>query len=205
LEDHHTVTSLEALETLYGQPSKRADLKVNDFLDKHSRAFIKVSTFVVLATCNREMHTDCSPRGDEAGFVHVLDGKTLLLPDRKGNNRTDSLKNIVVNPSVSLLFFVPNVYETFRVNGTAVISVDPVLLSRCVVQEKAPTTVLTVQEAYIHCSRALHRSNLWNPEVHTAAKNVPSIGTMLEAHTGGEVRAKSYDAYAKENVSETLY
>ena len=206
MNSQHTVTSLGALESLYGQPSKRATLKVNDSLDEHSQAFIKASPFVVLATCNLTMNTDCSPRGDKAGFVHALDSKTLLLPDRRGNKRTDSLKNIIVNPSVSLLFFVPNVHETFRVNGTAIVSVDPALLSRFVVQEKAPITVLviTVQEAYVHCSRALHRSELWNPELHAAAA-IPSVGTMLAAHTRGDVEAKDYDMYVKENTLKTLY
>ncbi len=150
---------------------------------------------------------DNSPRGDVAGFVQVADDHTLLIPDRRGNNRLDTLRNLVRNPKIGLLFLVPGVREMFRVNGEAAISRDPALTERFSVQGKAPRTVVVVRvkEAYIHCSRALIRADLWNPAKFAAPNAVPSMGTIMAAHTGGFVDAQAFDEEAKERIPVTLY
>ena len=206
MDDRHAITSLDALHGLYDAPSERVRLKQIDRLDEHCRAFIAASPFLILATCGTS-GADGSPRGDRPGFVEVADDTTLLLPDRRGNNRIDSLRNIVENPAVGLIFLVPGVHETFRVNGRARISTDPALLARFAVDGKAPKTVLviTVQEAFIQCARALVRSDLWNPARHVRREDLPSIGTILAAHTGGKVDAAAYDAEAAVTMPKTLY
>ncbi len=206
MHDHHTVTSIAALDLLYDAPSERAVLKQRDRIDGHLRAFIAASPFVLLATCG-PAGADCSPRGDAPGFVAVADDTTLLLPDRRGNNRLDSLRNIVANPAVGLLFVVPGVDETVRVNGRGTLSTDPALLARFAVGGRPPTTVLVVavEEAFMQCSRALVRSDLWNPARHVRRADLPSAGTMLAAHTGGKVDAAAYDAVQPETVAKTLY
>jgi len=206
LDDPHTLTSLGALQALYDPPSERVRLKQIDRLDAHCRAFIAASPFLILAT-GGAAGADCSPRGDRPGFVVVEDDVTLLLPDRRGNNRIDSLKNVVENPAVGLIFLVPGVHETLRVNGRARISVDPALLAPFAVDGKEPKTVLvvTVQEAFIQCARALVRSDLWNPAGHVRRADLPSLRTVLAAHTGGLVDAAAYDAEAESMVPRTLY
>ena len=205
--DLHTITTLDQLAQLYDPPSERAVRKQIDRLDEHSRAFIAASPFLLLATCGPTTGADCSPRGDRPGFVQIPDDKTLLVPDRRGNNRTDSLRNIVQNPAVGLLFLVPGVTEAFRVNGRARISADPALLDRFAVDDKPPRTVLvvTVDEAFMHCSRALLRADLWNPARHVARATLPSAGTMLAAHTRGAVDAAEYDTFNAETLAKTLY
>lgn len=212
MDDPHAVASVDELARLYDAPSERAVLKQLDRLDGHARAFIAASPFVLLATCGRSADgraagADCSPRGDRPGFVQVAGDRTLLLPDRRGNNRLDSLRNIVANPAVGLLFLVPGVNETFRVNGRGTLSADPALLDRFAVGGKAPTTVLVVavEEAFMQCSRALVRSELWDPSRHVARTDLPSAGTMLAAHTRGKVDAAAYDAANAETVREMLY
>ena len=150
---------------------------------------------------------DVSPRGDVAGFVKVADDHTLLIADRRGNNRLDSLRNLVRNPAVGLLFLAPGVTETFRVNGEAVLSRDPALTGQFVHQGKTPKTVLvvTVREAYVHCGRALVRADLWNPEKYAKPGDVPTFGMMLEAHTRGFVEARAVDEELKTRLPATLY
>lgn len=199
--------STEELEKLYGEPHERSVLKIRDCLDEHSRAFIEAAPFVVLATSDAAGNLDCSPRGDAAGFVRVSDEKTLLIPDWRGNNRIDSLKNIIENPQIALLFFVPKINETFRVNGTAQISVAPDLLEQFTVEGKTPKTVLivTVREAFVQCSRALVRARLWHPEKHSSAENVPTMGKILAANMNGKFDADEYDRELPERVKKTLY
>jgi PPOX class probable FMN-dependent enzyme len=201
----HLIHNELELSELYGPPLERSVRKQLDHLDEHSRAFIAASPFLVIGT--RGEVADNSPRGDVPGFVQVADDHTLLIPDRRGNNRLDTLRNILRNPSVGLLFLVPGVNESFRVNGEGVISRDPALLERFVVDGKAPRTVLvvTVKEAYVHCSRALLRAGLWNPEKFAKPGSVPSFGTMMAAHTCGFVDAKTVDDDAKVRMPLTLY
>lgn len=206
MNDHHFLTTLDQLAALYGSPNERSAKKEIYHLDEHCRALIAASPFVLLATSGNES-ADCSPRGDPPGFVKVLDDHTLLIPDRKGNNRVDSLKNIIENPLVGLLFMIPGVNETLRVNGSARISVDPTLCESLTIEGKIPTTVLvvTVMEAFIQCSRALVRSDLWNPEGFVPRETLPSTGTILAAHTGIHLDVAAYDDGIEATVRKTLY
>ena len=194
------------LSELYGSPLERSLRKQIDRLDDYCRAFIAASPLVIIGTQGGPA-ADNSPRGDLPGFVKVADDHTLLIPDRRGNNRLDTLRNIVRNPSIGLLFLVPGVHDTFRVNGEAVISRDPALAEQFSMQGKAPRTVIVVKvkEAYVQCSRALVRADIWNPAKHAEAGRVPSMGTMLAAHTGGFVDARAFDEEAKVRVPATLY
>lgn len=206
INTQHHITSLAQLTELYDQPSERVLLKQLDQLDAYCRTIIAASPFLILATCG-PTGLDCSPRGDFPGFVEVADNKTLLLPDRRGNNRLDSLKNIVQNPVVGLIFLIPGLHETFRVNGRAQISTDPELLSHFEIDGKRPRTVLviTVEEAFMQCARALLRSDLWNPEKHISRTDLPSIGTIMAAHTKGNVDAQQYDEQIRPLMPGTLY
>jgi uncharacterized protein len=199
----HNVADLAAL---YDEPLERSVRKQLDHLDEYCRAFIAASPMVIVGTQAGGV-ADNSPRGDVPGFVKIIDDQTLLIPDRRGNNRLDTLKNLARNPAIGLLFFVPGINETFRVNGDAVISRDPALTNQFEMQGKTPHTVIIVKvkEAYIHCSRALVRSDLWNPAKFADRASVPSMGTMLAKHTCGFVDAQTFDEEAKVRVPVTLY
>jgi PPOX class probable FMN-dependent enzyme len=205
-DEARLVRDAEALRSLYGPPLERSLRKQMDRLDSHCRAFIARSPFLLLATATTE-GIDCSPRGDKPGFVQVADDTTLLIPDRRGNNRVDSLLNIVANPVVGMLFLIPGIAETLRVNGTALLSCDPSLTARFAVDGKEPKTILIVEtkEVYVQCSRALVRSDIWNPETFAERCSVPSMGTMLAAHTRGFVDAQAFDEEARTRVPVTLY
>ena len=193
------------LAALYPPALERSVRKQMDHLDDHCRAFIAASPMLIMGT--QSGTADNSPRGDVPGFVKVADDHTLLIPDRRGNNRLDSLRNLVKNPAVGLLFLIPGVNESFRVNGEAVISRDPALTEQFVMQGQAPRTVIVVKvkESYIQCSRALVRSDLWNPAKHAAPGSLPSMGTVMAKHTCGFVDAKAFDEEAKVRVPATLY
>ena len=201
------VRSIGELAALYDEPIERAVRKQLDRLDEHCRAFIAASPLIMIGTQSAAAVADNSPRGDRPGFVKVADDRTLLIPDRRGNNRLDTLKNIVENPAVGLVFLVPGVLETFRVNGEAVISRDPELLAQFSVDGKLPRTVLvvSVKEAYIHCSKALVRADIWNPARYDAPRTVPSFGTMMAAHTCGLVNGPALDEDLKTRIPATLY
>jgi PPOX class probable FMN-dependent enzyme len=175
-----TVTSVEGLATLYAQPTERAVKNELDHVNAAGRAFIAASPFLVLATGSRQGLV-CSPKGDRPGFVEVSDdGRTLLIPDRRGNNRIDGLKNIVEDPRIGLIFFVPGANETYRVNGRAQIGVDADLKRRFTVNGKEPATVMvvTVEQTFLHCPKALVRSNLWRAGARrSASRRSPSVGT----------------------------
>jgi len=202
----HTVTSIEQLETLYGHPSGAAVLKEIDHINAEYRAFIEAAPFFALSTCGPE-GVDCSPRGDEPGFVRVADEKTLMIPDRRGNNRVDSLRNIVRDPRVSLLFLIPGIGETIRVIGRATISADPALLESFVFAGKTPRSVLvvTVESVYFQCSKAIIRSKLWDPSRLVDRKSLPSNGTVLAAITKGEMGGEEYDRAYPERLKSTIY
>ena len=202
-----TVRSVSELAALYDEPIERAVQKQLDRLDQHCRAFIAASPLIMIGTQSAAGVADNSPRGDRPGFVRVADDHTLLIPDRRGNNRLDTLKNIVENPAVGLVFLVPGVVETFRVNGEAVISGDPELLAQFAVDGKLPRTVLVVKvkEAYVHCSKALVRADVWNPARYAAPGTVPSFGTMMAAHTCGLVDGPALDEDLKTRIPATLY
>ncbi|MFI4995417.1 MAG: pyridoxamine 5'-phosphate oxidase family protein [Hyphomicrobiales bacterium] len=198
--------SIEELENLYGHPKGGAVLKEISFLNPHYRAFVEASPFVVLASAGPD-GLDCSPKGDAPGFVRILDDHRLALPDRPGNNRIDNLRNIVVDPRVALLFMVPGVGETLRVNGRAVISTEAELLASFAVQGKAPRTVIvvTVEAAYIHCSKALMRSKLWDASRRLERSMLPSLGEMLALISADAIDAKAYDRDLPGRLESTLY
>lgn len=180
------IVDAAALRALYGEPSIRAASKVLSRLDAHCRAFIGLSPFCVLATAAADGSADCSPKGDAPGFVRVLDDETLLIPDRPGNNRVDSMSNVVENPNVGLIFFVPGMNETLRINGKAGITTDGALLEPLSVNGKRPRTglVVKVEEAFLHCAKALMRSKLWDPERRIDRESFPSLGRILADQTG---------------------
>ncbi|WP_181705916.1 pyridoxamine 5'-phosphate oxidase family protein [Chthonobacter rhizosphaerae] len=175
------IETRDALRALYGPAGARSAMKQLPALDAHCRRFVSLSPFVLLATSGADGLCDVTPRGDAPGFVAVADDRTLLLPDRPGNNRLDSLMNIVDRPGVGLLFVIPGVDETLRVNGTAEIRTDADLLARFEVDGRAPRTVLRVQvlEAYLHCAKAFMRSRLWDPAAQVDRAALPSMGEML--------------------------
>jgi uncharacterized protein len=167
---------------------------------------IAASPFVALATVGPE-GLDCSPRGDLAGFVRIHDPKTLMLPDRRGNNRVDSLRNIVRDPRVALLFLVPGSGTTMRVNGRAHLSVDPALLESFVMEGKPPrsVTVIAIDSVYFQCARAILRSQLWNPTKHVDAKDLPTPGQMLASLTNARVGGEEYDRVWPLRAKETMW
>jgi uncharacterized protein len=185
--EQNQVTNKTELHGLYGEPLERAVKKQLDHLDKHCRAFIALSPFLVLATAASDGSCDASPRGDAPGFVAVLDDKTLVLPDRRGNNRVDSLENVTGNPHVGLLFLVPGMDETLRVNGRARIVQNEALLAPLAVRGQAPRTglLVTVEEAYLQCGKALIRSDLWNVENHIDRSTFPPLGQIIAEQIGG--------------------
>lgn len=176
-----TVTTQTELRSVYREPAARATQKVLDHLDVHCRHFIALSPLCILSSTDADGGADASPRGDPPGFVHVLDEKTLLLPDRPGNNQVDSLQNIVTNPGVGLLFLVPGMNETLRVKGKAEIVTDLALLTPLTVNRKAPLSGLriTVEAAFLHCGRALLRSRLWDSESQIERSSYPTYGQVL--------------------------
>jgi PPOX class probable FMN-dependent enzyme len=202
----HLITTVAELEALYGEINQGSLLKETDRVIPEYRAFIEAAPFAALATRGPE-GLDCSPRGDGPGFVRVQDEKTLLLPDRRGNNRIDSLRNIVRDPGVALLFLIPGIGETLRVNGRAAISVDPDLLEGFSVDGRAPKSVImiTVEAVYFQCARAILRSQLWNPDRHVARASLPSAGQMLAALTKNQLGGETYDMALPERQRTTLY
>ncbi|MBI3371384.1 MAG: pyridoxamine 5'-phosphate oxidase family protein [Betaproteobacteria bacterium] len=204
--DPHRIVDAAVLERLYGTPSPASIRKEVDYLHPHYRAFVDASPFTILATSGPG-GLDASPRGDAPGFVAVQDEKTLLIPDRRGNNRIDSLRNIISDSRVALLFLVPGVGETLRINGSAHISIDPDLLGRFAVDGKAPRSVLVVkiETVYFQCSRAILRSNIWDPSRHIDRKELPSTGEILSAVSQSEIDGEKYDREWPERVKTTLY
>jgi hypothetical protein len=204
--DRHTVTTLDQLKALYGEPYGPSIVKEIDHINAPYRAFIEAAPFFALATCGPD-GLDCSPRGDPAGFVRVLDEKTLAIPDRRGNNRIDSLRNLLHDPRVALLFLIPGVGETIRVNGRARISTDPELRASFAVDGKVPATVLivSVERVFYQCAKAIVRSRLWDPASRVDRKSLPSTGTILATVSGGAIGGEEHDRAAPERLKATLY
>lgn len=207
--DHLIATEAE-LRAHFATPGRLAVLKQLDRLDHNCRRFIELSPFLCLATSRQDGLADNSPRGDAPGFVQVLDERTLLIPDRPGNNRLDSMANIIHNPNVGLLFFIPGVTETLRVNGRARLITSVDLLARFEVRGRAPKVAILVEvaEAFLHCSKALIRSRLWQEDARVDRKVLPSLGRMIadiaERGSGPETVAE-YDRIIERNIEEQLY
>jgi uncharacterized protein len=200
------IATVEQLEAIYGQPNEASTVKVSAKITPPYRALIDKSPFAALSTCGPE-GLDCSPRGDLPGFVRAHDEKTLMVPDRRGNNRIDSLRNIVRDPRVALLFLIPGSGSTLRVNGRAQISVDPDLLASFSVDDKAPRSVMiiTVDEIYFQCARAIVRSDLWNPDKRIDPKTLPTPGQILAAMSDNRVGGEEYDGAWPERARQSLW
>ncbi len=206
-------TSEAQLRDLLGHPMELAARKAIPYLDKYCKAFIERAPFLTLATSNAAGKVDVSPRGDQPGFALILDDNTLFLPERPGNARYDSLINIIENPHVGLLFFVPGFEDMLRVNGRAQLIHDEGLMARCVVNGKAPKIGIRVQveEAYLHCAKALKRSQLWSATAHRDRKELPSLGQMVLEQTAAANEAptaeviRSVDEYIEDNYRTELY
>ncbi|WP_374303545.1 pyridoxamine 5'-phosphate oxidase family protein [Ferrovibrio sp.] len=200
------IHSVAELEALYGVPLETSTAKEIDHISPEYRAYIEASPFVTLATSGPE-GLDCSPRGDKPGFVRVADEKTLLLPDRRGNNRIDSLRNIVRDPRVGLLFLLPGLGNTLRVNGRARLSIDPDLLASFAVEEKAPRSVavITVDAVYFQCARAVIRAELWNPARYLAKDSLPSAGQILAALSQQRIGGEEYDRTWADRARQTMW
>jgi uncharacterized protein len=199
------ITSIAELEKIYSaKPTLASTAKESDHLTSDYRRLIEASPFVVLATAG-EGGLDCSPRGDRGSVVSVADKRTLMMPDRRGNNRIDSLRNIVSDPRVALLFLIPGSGTTLRVNGKAQISADEKLLGTFAVEGKLPRTVVIihVDAVYFQCARAIKRAGLWNG--HAEPAGLPSVGTMLEAMSAGEIKAQHYDAEWPERAAKSMW
>lgn len=202
----HLITSMEQLQALYGEKSKGAVLKEIDHLNDGYRRLVEASPFVAVATAGPE-GLDCSPKGDAPGFVRVLDDRTLALPDRPGNNRIDGFTNIMRDPRVALLFLIPGMGETLRVNGRASITTDPELMQSFAVNGKLPrcVTIVHIERVYFHCSKAIVRSRLWDEQARTDRANLPSAGTLVSELTHGKFGGEAYDRAAQERIKATLY
>jgi PPOX class probable FMN-dependent enzyme len=200
------IATIEQLEAIYGQPNDASTVKVANRVTPQYRVLIDKSPFAALATCGPE-GLDCSPRGDLAGFVRVHDEKTLMMPDRRGNNRVDSLRNIVRDPRVALLFLIPGAGSTLRVNGRAQVSADAGLLASFRMEGRAPRTVIvmTVDEIYFQCARAIVRSELWNPDRHVDPKSLPTPGQILADMSENLVGGEDYDRAWPERARQSLW
>ncbi len=200
------ISNVSELRETYRPPAARAHQKVLDRIDEHSRRFIELSPLCVISSIGADGRADTSPRGDPPGFVTVLDGQTLLIPDRPGNRQVDTLQNVLFNPNVGLLFLVPGMNETLRVSGTAEIVTDADLLAPHSIKDRPPLSGLrvAVDEAFLHCGRSLIRSRLWDPAVQIDRSAYPSYGQVLADQING-ADAVEIDASEDEANRDRLY
>jgi uncharacterized protein len=200
------IATTEQLEAIYGETGDASMVKVADRVTPLYRVLIEKSPFAALATSGPE-GLDCSPRGDLPGFVRIHDDKTLMMPDRRGNNRVDSLRNIVRDPRIALLFLIPGSGSTLRVNGRAEVSASPDLLASFKMDGKAPRTVIvmTVDEIYFQCARAIVRSDLWNPDKRVDPKSLPTPGQILASMSDDKVGGDSYDKEWPERAKNSMW
>ena len=206
LSPKSTISTIEELEAIYGEPLPQSLVKEIDYISDHYRSFIEKSPFMVLASVAEE-GLDCSPRGDPAGFVRVVDEKRVMIPDRRGNNRIDTLRNIVRDPRVLLLFLVRGVGETLRINGRAEVSVDPKLCASLDMIGETPRSVIivTADRVYFQCQKALARSRLWDPEAQIERKELPTAGKILQSLSRDEFDGEAYDRNYPERLKKTIY
>ena len=200
------ISTVEQLEALYGHPGEASLVKELDHIIPEYAAFIEAAPFAALATCGPE-GLDCSPRGDLGGFVRIDNPRRLMMPDRRGNNRADSLKNIIRNPSVALLFLVPGSGTTLRVNGRAHVSIDRDLCASFTVEGKPARSVIVidVEAVYFQCARAIRRSDLWNPEKHVDPKSLPTPGKILEVTSRKSIDGETYDREWPERAKASMW
>lgn len=200
------IETVEQLRTIYRQPKELAAKKVIPRLEKHSKHLIELSPFLVISTMGDDGIADVSPRGDAPGFVQVIDDETMAIPDRPGNNRLDTLSNILANPSVGTIFFVPGIDEVLRINGNAEIRDDEDLRQRFEVKGKLPASVILIKtkEIYLHCAKAIMRAGLWDASAQVDRKTLPTIGQMIVDQVGGNRPTESHDD-VKRAYEKVLY
>ena len=193
------INTIQALRSIYDEPAARVIRKDIGCIDEHIGRFIELSPFMVMASTDAAQQLDASPRGGAPGFVKILDKHTLLVPDSAGNNRLDTLENILAKPQVGLLFMIPGVEEMARVNGQAALLTDSALLDRCVDEKRRPKLVIQikVQEAYLHCAKAVMRSHLWDQQVQVDRAVLPSMGEMIKAQLNLDGPAESREEMRK--------
>lgn len=201
------IESEAQLRDIYAEPSKPVREKSFPHLDEHSRRYLELCPFFCIGSAREGELGDVSPRGGEPGFVHALDDTHIAFPDRPGNNRLDTLVNFIHNPAVGMLFFLPGVHDMMRINGIAAITVDPGLMRRFVHEGKAPRSVIVVEtrEVYFHCSKALRRSDLWNPERHVPKGGFPTLGRIAKDQAGLPIPAKLIDLALGRDARKNLY
>ncbi len=201
-----TIENENELRSHMGYPEGRAAIKEMPRLNKHTRHFISLCPFLVMATAT-ETGADASPKGDPPGFVKVLDDNTLLIPDRVGNNRVDTFRNLLTNPQVGIFFLVPGMNETLRVNGRARITTDEALLAPCAVNDRAPKQgmIVEIDEVYMHCAKSMIRSKLWDADSHIDRKSFPSIGEIYADQLGGDLDSAEIDRQIAKKHKEHLY
>lgn len=200
------ITTIEQLEALYGHPGETSTVKEADWITPQYRALMDASPFVALATAGPE-GLDCSPRGDAGQAVRIVDDRTVMMPDRRGNNRCDSLRNIVRDPRVALLFLIPGSGTTLRLYGTAQLSIDPELLTSFAVKGQAPRSVIVIalERVYFQCARAIVRSDMWNAERHVDPAALPTPGDILAVMSQARVGGKAYDEEWPERAAKTMW
>jgi uncharacterized protein len=203
----HVIADEAELREVIGSPAETVLLKLSDRVNGLTQQFIERSPFVCVATVDPEGGLDVSPRGDPAGFVRVLDERTLLVPERPGNRIADTLRNLLADPRIALLFMIPGIGNTLRINGRAEIVVDPELCASFSVHGKTPKCVLvvTAERVYTQCPKALVRSRLWSPETQIARSELPSAGEMLAEISKGAIDAEEYDKAYPQRLKETIY
>jgi uncharacterized protein len=206
---HRIISDEQELRALVGHPAEMIELKISDRLNDLTRQFIERSPFACVATAAPDGGLDVSPRGDPPGFVRILDERTLLMPERPGNRLADTLSNLLNDPRIALLFLIPGIGDTFRVNGRAVIIDDPELLAPCAVEGRQPRLgiLVTVEEVFTHCPKAMIRSQIWNSERHITRSELPSSGAILRSLTDPTFDADAYDEERAERYGrrEGLY
>lgn len=206
MTDPHELTDAAAIAAHYGEPSGLAGVKVMPKLDKYARQFIAASPFLVMATANRDGALDASPKGDAAGFVAVIDDHTLAIPDRPGNRRADGAYNIAASGQIGLLFMIPGMDETLRINGHAHMTTDPALLAALMARGKQPVAAcrVTIDEVFLHCAKAFVRSKLWDHETQINRQDFPPLGRMVTEQVG-EGDADAAEARIQDSLKNQLY
>lgn len=201
------VSNRDELRTIYKEPGEGAVRKELKSLDFHCRGFLAKSPFVLIGSCDDKGNGDVTPKGDKPGFVAILDDNTIAIPDRPGNNRLDTLENILVNPAVGLLFLIPGMNETLRINGEARITADNALRERLAVDGRPPISaiVVTVKAAYMHCAKAFMRSELWKPESWVDRSTLPTLGTILKDQLALADSAAKTDEWLDESYKKSMW
>ncbi len=202
-----SIDNEDALRAHYPPQSRIVSLKCLPVIDEHIARFISLSPFLVIGSSHPDRGTDVSPRGDAPGFVQVIDSHTVMIPDRPGNNRLDTFSNIIVNPEVGLIFFIPGVEETARVNGRAQIVTDALTLQAFEVNGKPPRAAILVkvQEAYLHCAKALKRSKLWQDDYKIDRTELPTLGKMVSDQIKGEISAEDAEAGVEASYRDRMW